>query len=94
MKLEVRYGTLSGSFQVFGVGQTLNVSSNGLLVDSRNELSEGVRLEVTLVWPCLLDGTAPLQLVALAKVVRCAKSIFAATFVQHQFRTAKIAGSE
>jgi hypothetical protein len=87
VKLTVRYRTVSRHHSVNGVGQTLNMSSGGLLVSAQQEVSEGSRLEVNVEWPLLLDGAVPLQLVANGKVVRCGGSMFAISFAQYQFRT-------
>jgi hypothetical protein len=87
VKLTVRYRTVGRNQAVNGVGQTLNMSSGGLLVSAQHDVSAGSRLEVNVEWPLLLDGAVPLQLVAHGKVVRCGGSMFAISFVQYQFRT-------
>ena len=87
VKLTVRYRTIGRSNTVNGVGQTLNMSSGGLLVSAEHEMPAGLRLEVNVEWPLLLDGTVPLQLVAHGKVVRGGESEFAIAFAQYQFRT-------
>jgi hypothetical protein len=87
VKLTVRYRTIGRSNTVNGVGQTLNMSSGGLLVSAEHEMPAGLRLEVNVEWPLLLDGTVPLQLVAHGKVVRGGESEFAISFAQYQFRT-------
>jgi hypothetical protein len=87
VKLTVRYRTVGRHQTVNGVGQTLNMSSGGLLVSAQHEVSAGLRLEVNVEWPLLLNGNVPLQLVAYGKVVRCGGSMFAIAFAQYQFRT-------
>jgi len=87
VKLTVRYRTIGRSNSVNGVGQTLNMSSGGLLVSAEHEMPAGLRLEVNVEWPLLLNGSVPLQLVANGKVVRGGGSEFAVSFVQYQFRT-------
>ena len=87
VKLMVRYRTIGRSNSVNGVGQTLNMSSGGLLVSAEREIPAGSRLEVNVEWPLLLNGTVPLQLVAHGKVVRGGGSEFAVCFAQYQFRT-------
>jgi hypothetical protein len=87
VKLTVRYRTVGRAQSVNGVGQTLNMSSGGLLVSAEEEVRAGQRLEVNVEWPLMLNGTVPLQLVAHGKVVRCGGSVFAISFVQYQFRT-------
>ena len=87
VKLTVRYRTMGRRQHVNGIGHTLNMSSGGLLVSAQHEVSAGLRLEVNVEWPLLLDGSVPLQLVAHGKVVRCGGSMFAIAFAQYQFRT-------
>ena len=87
VKLSVRYRTVGRNHSVNGVGHTLNMSSGGLLVSAEQEVRPGLRLEVNVEWPLLLDGAVPLQLVAHGKVVRCGGSMFAVSFAQYQFRT-------
>jgi len=87
VKLTVRYRTVGRHHTVNGVGHTLNMSSGGLLVSAQQEVSAGLRLEINVEWPLLLDGAVPLQLVAHGKVVRCGGSMFAISFAQYQFRT-------
>jgi hypothetical protein len=84
--LPVRYHTV-GRNTLSGEGLALNLSSGGILVACRHELSVGAQLEVSMEWPSLLGGTIPLQLVTLGEVVRCEASSFAVSFHRHQFRT-------
>ena len=77
VQLTVRYRTVGRNQLVNGVGQTLNMSSGGLLVSAQHEFSAGLKLEVNVEWPLLLNGRVPLQLVANGKIVRCGGSITA-----------------
>jgi hypothetical protein len=87
IELRVRYETLGKKLKISGVGRTLNLSSAGMIVASKDEFLAGTRLEVALEWPSLLQGTTPLQLVVICKVVRSTKSAFAVELQRHQFRT-------
>ncbi len=91
INLSVRYRTLDPIGGVVGVGQTLDLSSSGILVESphQQKVSVGSQLEVSVEWPILLDGTTPLQLVILGRVVRSETSRFAASFPRYYFRTMK-----
>jgi PilZ domain-containing protein len=84
--LQVRYRTLGRRLRL-GQGEVVNLSSSGALVDSRHQLELGEELEVQMEWPSLLDGCVPLQLIAIARTVRCGPSSFAVRFRRHQFRT-------
>lgn len=96
LDLRVRFRVLTGSF-FLGAGRAVNVSSGGILIMSRrlgsqkavsqHEISVGARVEISMEWPCLLDGRIPLQLFAVGRVVRYRASDFAAMFECYQFRT-------
>ena len=85
--LNVRYRTMGRSHRIAGMGQTLNMSSGGLLIHSDQRAELGARIELNIEWPSMLDGQIPLQLVAVGKVVRLLESGFALSFTQYQFRT-------
>src|SRR5690348_4094691 len=53
-----------------GTGQTLDVSSGGMLFDAGRHLPEGLNVELSISWPVLLHNVAPMQLVASGKIVR------------------------
>jgi hypothetical protein len=75
--------------ELAGVGLTVNLSSNSLLVTCQHEVKFGTRLEVLINWPSLLESTIPLQLVATGRVIRSEGLTFALEFGQYQFRTMK-----
>lgn len=84
--LNIRYRTLGRRLHC-GKGQAVNLSSGGALVDSQHELGVGEQLELRIEWPSHLNGCIPIQLVAIASVVRCGPSSFAVRFRRYQFRT-------
>jgi len=86
IQLRVRYQTLS-RFPISGAGETLNISSSGLLVSSPDEIGAGSQLKITIEWPSLLNGTTPLQLMMTGRVVRRVGSGFAVACESYQFRT-------
>jgi len=69
------------------MGSVVNMSSGGVLVASKHEITVGSRMEISIEWPSLLDGQVPLQLVATGRVVRCDTFSFAMGLASHQFRT-------
>ncbi len=87
LELNVRYQTLESKTAGAGAGQTVNMSSSGLLVTCDAALREGTRLRLTVEWPSLLNGNTPLQLVTVGSVVRATESNFAVAFENYQFRT-------
>jgi hypothetical protein len=71
-----------------GIGQTIDVSSGGILFDAGRHLPEGLNVELSISWPVLLHNVAPLQLIAAGKIVRSDGRRVAIQTVQHEFRTA------
>jgi len=72
---------------VAGVGQTVNMSSSGMLISCNRSIPEGTRLKLFIEWPSLLNGTTPLQLITVGTVVRCTKIGVSLVFESYQFRT-------
>lgn len=89
VELNVRYQTYGQSKPVSGVGRTVNFSSSGVLVAASETVTDGARLKLVIEWPSLLNGTTPLQLITLGRVVRSNKSGFAVALEHYQFRTMK-----
>ena len=89
IELTVQYQTLGLQMPMCGAGQTLNLSSSGMLITAEHSLPEGCHLRVTIEWPTLLNGKTALQLVTTGKVVRQQESAFGISFDQYQFRTRK-----
>lgn len=88
LRLNVRYQTMEMAGRVAGVGQTLNLSSSGVLLTCSITIREGARVRAVFEWPTLLNGTIPLQLVTIGIVVRRQGSGLAIAFEGYQFRTA------
>jgi PilZ domain len=93
IQLAVSYRMLSRSQTLSGVGHTLNMSSGGLLLDCRHSLrrqhalSAGMRIEVSMDWPSLLNADIPLQLVTAGRIVRWEGTTCGIAFTKYQFRT-------
>jgi hypothetical protein len=88
--LRVRFRFALAGSQFYGTGLARNMSSGGILVATRHQVTEGALLELGIEWPSLLNGNVPLQLVAMGRVLRRGKSSFAAAFEGYEFRTLKI----
>jgi hypothetical protein len=92
VQLSLRYRTLSGP-RSSGVGQTINISSGGLLIAAEEPLAlAGRQLQIVIDWPLLLHGMIPRQLSATCQVVRCQDAWFAVKLVRYQFHTKKTKG--
>jgi hypothetical protein len=73
-----------------GKGQTLDLSSGGILFDAGRHLPEGLNVELAISWPVLLRDVAPMQLVAVGKIIRSNARHAAIQTTQHEFRTVGI----
>ena len=70
-----------------GTGRTIDLSSGGILFEAGRPLPVGLNVELSVVWPVLLQHVAPMQLVVSGRIVRCEGWRVAARIVQHEFRT-------
>jgi hypothetical protein len=77
-----------------GTGQTVDMSSGGILFDAGRHLPEGLNVELSITWPVLLHNVAPMQLLASGKIVRSAGRKVAIQTVQHEFRTVGISAEQ
>ena len=87
LELKVRYQTMGAAGPGAGAGQTLNISSSGMLLACASNIPEGTRLKLFVEWPSLLNGTTPLQLITVGTVVRCTQIGISIAFDSYQFRT-------
>jgi hypothetical protein len=70
-----------------GIGQTIDVSSGGILFDAGRHLPEGMNVELSIMWPVLLHDVAPMQLVVSGRIVRSRDHKVAVRTTHHEFRT-------
>ena len=73
-----------------GTGQTIDMSSGGILFDAGRHLPEGLNVELSITWPVLLHNVAPMQLLASGRIVRSTGRKVAIQTLQHEFRTAGV----
>jgi hypothetical protein len=73
-----------------GTGQTIDMSSGGILFDAGRHLPEGLNVELSITWPVLLHNVAPMQLMASGRIVRASGRKIAIQTTAHEFRTAGI----
>ena len=70
-----------------GRGQTVNMSSTGVLFTTDQDLTPGRRVELSISWPAQLNDSCPLKLVAKGRVVRNEPGKAALEIQQYEFRT-------
>ena len=87
---EVRYKVLNKkNSDEIGLGQTLNMSSTGVLFTTEHILLPGKRLELAISWPAQLNNHTALKLVARGRIIRFDEGRAAMEIQQYEFRTAK-----
>src|SRR5438132_10617161 len=86
---DVRYTVIVGKRKVgqVGWGKTLNISSAGVLFTTESALQEGVRVELAVSWPALINDSLPLKLVILGHVVRTEETQAAISIESYEFKT-------
>jgi hypothetical protein len=82
----IRIAASNGARQT-GVGKTVNISSQGMLVATDLALDEGSSVELAVDWPVALNGDCPLSFLVSGSVVRWRKSVAAIRISKYQFRT-------
>ena len=70
-----------------GKGETINMSSTGVLFRTESDLTPGRRIELSISWPAHLNDTCPLKLVAKGRIVRSEAGHAALEIQQYEFRT-------
>jgi hypothetical protein len=70
-----------------GFGLTRNLSSGGLLMESKTTLPVGTEVEVFLAWPARLGGEVNLNLWIQGRAVRTGESCTAIAIERSDFRT-------
>src|ERR1035438_2419293 len=73
-----------------GSGQIIDLSSSGLRFAAQGPLEPGLKLDVAIDWPVLLDGRVQLQLVVTGVVVWSGETETAMRIQRHDFRTRRV----
>jgi hypothetical protein len=91
LALEVRYTqSHRGGLPETGSGRIIDLSSSGLRFTAERPLLAGLRLDVSIDWPVLLDGGVQLQLIATGVVVWTNGTETALRIHRHEFRTGRV----
>jgi hypothetical protein len=72
---------------VLGVGESMNVSSTGILFTTDRVLAPGMEVGFAINWPATFDGARKLKLVGRGVVVRQVGNRVAVDFEECQFRS-------
>jgi hypothetical protein len=85
---EIRYKVAEdGVVVASGLGQTLNISSEGVAFNSDHPLVPGGFVELSISWPVLLDETCPMRLIVFGRVLRTSGTTTVCTIDKYEFRT-------
>lgn len=85
---ELRYKLLQDSTVIeAGTGNTVNMSSGGVLLALKHELRQGSFVELSISWPVLLDDACPMRLIVFGRVLRSVGGQTACTIDKYEFRT-------
>jgi hypothetical protein len=88
LRLAVKYRATGSRFSsTWVVGESVNISSDGLLIAGPEAVKAGQPVEALIAWPVLLDKRIPLKLVINGSIVRSSGDHTAIRFTKYQFRT-------
>ena len=87
LAVEVRPIELPYSFDRTIVGESVNISSSGLLFTTAQPLIPGQVVEASIHWPVRLDNRVPLTLFVVGRVVRKVGNKTAMRIERYEFRT-------
>jgi PilZ domain len=91
LTLEARYSVSHCRAPVeTGSGQIIDLSSSGLRFAAQGPLEPGLKLDVAINWPVLLDGRVQLQLIVAGVVVWSSGTETALQIQRHEFRTRSV----
>jgi hypothetical protein len=87
LALQLRYKAVSADATIFGTGRTNMMSSAELIFSADQCLEGGMKAEISIAWPVLLDGRVRLQLVIDGAIVRSEAGLTAVQIWKYHYRT-------
>lgn len=93
LTVQLDYRRRESTTRQTGTGQSVNISSVGVLFVAEQELALGERVELALEWPAPLEGVVPLRLCLFGRIVRVEGLQAAAAIDRHEFRTTRRPGA-
>jgi hypothetical protein len=79
---------------LYGFGQIRMMSSKDIIFASGDGLKPGMKTEIVVAWPCLLDGHIRLQLMLEATITSSQDGVAKARILAYDFRTRRAAATE
>ena len=90
--LQLRYKAKTNYGPLYGFGQTRTMSSKEIIFGGNSGLRPGMKAEVAVAWPRLLNGQVPLQLVLEATITSSQDGVTEARILAYDFRTRAFLG--
>ena len=91
LHLAVRYRVVSSNPTAqWLTGESLNISSTGILFRTPQEVTPGQGIEACVTWPVSLDNRVPLKLSVKGPIVRCEGNQAAMRFERYEFKTRSV----
>ena len=87
LELDVEFRVLGRFSSIAGSGKLIDISSSGVAFTNTVQLKLRTNVELAITWPILLNGTCPLRLIMIGRVVRSSRGFTAIHSRQHEFRT-------
>jgi hypothetical protein len=81
--------TVKNVGNVTGNGTVIDMSSSGIAFTTDQSFPVGTPIQLSIVWPVLLNAEAPIKLVVQGRVVRSDRRITAIRMTRHEFYTQK-----
>lgn len=83
---ELEYRTIGRDGLAYrGAGQTINLSTGGILFQSEQALTPGTRIELTIAWPARLNDAVDLNLCVSGRVARTDGKSHVVRIREHEF---------
>ena len=94
IQLQLRYKTTFKHGALYGSGQTRMMSSKDIIFAPGDKLEPGMKAEVAVAWPLLLDGHIRLQLILEVTITSNQDGVAEARILAYHFHTRRPAGAE
>ena len=85
--LPLHYKATSKNRTVLGFGETRMMSSTDIIFVAGDGLKLGMKAEIAIAWPFLLDGRVPLQLVLDTTITGTEDGVAEARILAYDFHT-------
>ena len=94
IEFELRYKATSRNGTLHGFGQSRIISSKDIIFGPSDGLERGMKAEIAIAWPFLLDGHIRLQLVLETVITGSEGGAAEARILSYHFRTRRPAEAE